>query len=263
MRKQKILLCMLLGLLMMTVACDKQEEAESKPVHVKNEKKQEKHKEKEEVKEEKSISLMDKQLLLSATLGDTETAMKLIKDGANINVEGDKGETPLLAATYQNHVETVKALISAGADIEIQDDKQNSPLLYASKEGYTDIVKLLIDAGTNTKETTRSGGTALIPAAERGHVEVVKELLERTDIDVNYKNDRGWTALLEAIALGNGSDNHKKVIQLLIDHGADVNMADREGTTPLQHAEKRGFKEIVNMLKLAGANEVVQQQPTE
>ena len=37
---------------------------------------------------------MDKQLLLSATLGDTETAMKLIQDGANINVEGDNGETP-------------------------------------------------------------------------------------------------------------------------------------------------------------------------
>ena len=54
---------------------------------------------------------MDKQLLLSATLGDTETAMKLIQDGANINVEGDNGETPVLAATYQNHVETVKALV--------------------------------------------------------------------------------------------------------------------------------------------------------
>ncbi len=123
-RKQKILLCMLLGLLMTVVACDKQEEPESKPVHVKNEKKQEKHKEQEESKEEKSINLMDKQLLLSATLGDTETAMKLIQDGANINVEGDNGETPVLAATYQNHVETVKALIGAGANIEIKDEKK-------------------------------------------------------------------------------------------------------------------------------------------
>ena len=64
---------------------------------------------------------MDKQLLLSATLGDTETAMKLIQDGANINVEGDNGETPVLR-TYQNHVETVKALI--GANIEIKDEKK-------------------------------------------------------------------------------------------------------------------------------------------
>ncbi|MGN4426066.1 ankyrin repeat domain-containing protein [Bacillus cereus group sp. MYBK30-1] len=262
-RKQKILLCMLLGLLMMTVACDKQEEPESKPVQVKNEKKKEKHKEKEEAKEETGINLMDKQLLLSATLGDTETAMKLIKDGANINVEGDNGETPVLAATYQNHVETAKALIDAGADIEIQDEKQSNPFLYASREGYKDIVKLLINAGVNTKETTRSGGTALTSASERGHVEVVKELLEHTDIDVNYKNNRGGTALLEAIVLGNGSENHKKVIQMLIEHGADVNMANSEGTTPLQYAEKRGFKDIANMLRLAGANEVIQQQPTE
>lgn len=263
-RKQKILLCTLLGLLMMVVACDKQEEPESKPVHVKNEKnekKQEKHKEKEKDKEETGINLMDKQLLLSATLGDTETTMKLIKDGANINVEGDNGETPILAAVYQNHIETVKALIDAGADIEIQDEKQSNPFLYASREGYTDIVKLLINAGANTKETTRSGGTALISASERGHVEVVKELLEHTDIDVNYKNNRGGTALLETIVLGNGSDSHKRVIQMLIEHGADVNMANNEGNTPLQHAEKRGFKDIANMLRVAGANEVVQQQP--
>ena len=63
---------------------------------------------------------MDKQLLLSATLGDTETAMKLIQDGANINVEGDNGETPVLAATYQNHVETVKALIGAGLILKLK-----------------------------------------------------------------------------------------------------------------------------------------------
>lgn len=50
--------------------------------------------------------------------------MKLIQDGANINVEGDNGETPVLAATYQNHVETVKALIGAGANIEIKDEKK-------------------------------------------------------------------------------------------------------------------------------------------
>ena len=144
-----------------------------------------KHKEQEESKEEKSINLMDKQLLLSATLGDTETAMKLIQDGANINVEGDNGETPVLAATYQNHVETVKALVQV-LILKLKMRKSN-PLLYASREGYTDIVKVLINAGVNTKETTRSGGTALISASERGHVEVVKELLEHTDIDVNYK----------------------------------------------------------------------------
>lgn len=251
---------MLLGLLMTVVACDKQEEPESKPVHVKNEKKKEKHKEQEEPKEEKSINLMDKQLLLSATLGDTETAMKLIQDGANINVEGDNGETPILAATYQNHVETVKALIGAGANLESKDEKQSNPFLYASREGYTDIVKLLINAGVNTKEITKSGGTALISASERGHVEVVKELLEHTDIDVNYRNARGGTALVEAIVLGNGSESHKKVIQMLIDHGADVNMANKENVTPLQYAEKRGFKDIATMLRVAGANEVVQPQ---
>ncbi|WP_081811115.1 MULTISPECIES: ankyrin repeat domain-containing protein [unclassified Bacillus (in: firmicutes)] len=259
-RKQKFLLFMLLGLFTMIVACEKQEEAESKPVQVKNEKKQEKtHTEEEENKEKKGMNLMDRQLLLSATIGDTETAMKLIKDGANINISGDKGETPVMAATYHNHVETVKALIDAGANIELPDKNKENPFLYASKEGYVDIVKLTIDAGTNIRQTNRHGGTALISAAERGHVEVVKELVDRTDIDVNYKNDFGWTALLKAIAVGNGSENHKQIVQLLIDRGADVNMPDREGITPLQHAENRGFKEIANTLRVAGANEIIKQ----
>ncbi|MDM5187035.1 ankyrin repeat domain-containing protein [Bacillus sp. DX4.1] len=252
-KKSKMLLFMLLGLFIVMAACEEQEEAKpkTKPVQVKHEKKKE---------EKKGENLMDKQLLLSATLGDTETVLKLIKDGANINVIGEQGETPIMAATYHNHMETVKALIEAGADIQLQDKNKDNPFLYASAEGYLEIVKLTIEAGTNTKETNRYG-TALIPAAERGHVEVVRELLTRTDIDVNYINDLGWTALLEAIVLGNGSENHKRVIQLLIENGADVNMPDREGVTPLQHAEKRGFKEMETMLRTAGANEITK-QPT-
>ena len=59
---------------------------------------------------------------------------------------------------------------------------------------------------------------------------------------MNYTNARGGTALVEAIVLGNGSENHKKVIQMLIDHGADVNMANKENITPLQYAEKEVLK---------------------
>lgn len=253
-RKQKKLLFMLLGLFIVTAACEKQGEAEVKPIQVKNEQDHER----KENENEKSADLMDKQLLLSATLGDTETVIKLINDGANINVTGEQGETPVMVATYRNHVEVVEALIAAGADIELQDQNNNNPFLYASAEGYIDIVKLTIDAGTNPGKTNRYGETALILAVKGGHVEVVRELLNRTDIDVNAVNDLGWTALLEAIVLGNNSDNDQQIVQLLIENGADVNKTDREGMTPLQHAEKLEFAEMVTMLKSAGANEVIQ-----
>ena len=97
------------------------------------------------------------------------------------------------------------------------------------------------------------GGTALIPAAERGHVDVVAELLTHSDVDVNHVNNLGWTALLEAIVLSDGGPRHQQIVQLLIAHGATVNLPDKDGVTPLQHARQRGFAVIERLLLQAGA----------
>ena len=75
----------------------------------------------------------------------------------------------------------------------------------------------------------------------------MRELL-RTDIDIDLVNRLGWTALLEAVILGDGGPAHRKIVRLLVDAGADVNLADREGVTPLEHARRRGYNEIVATL---------------
>lgn len=108
-------------------------------------------------------------------------------------------------------------------------------------------------AGADPSVTNRYGGTALIPASEHGYVDVIKELLTSTDIDINHVNDLGWTALLEAVILGNGDKKQQQTVQLLINHGADVNIPDNKNVTPLQHARKRGFKEIEQILLKARA----------
>ncbi|MNZ93033.1 Ankyrin repeats (3 copies) [compost metagenome] len=84
-------------------------------------------------------------------------------------------------------------------------------------------------------------------------MDVIQELLTKTDIDVNHVNHLGWTALLEAIILNNGDERQQQTVQLLIDHGADVNIPDHDGVTPLQHAHEKGFKEIEQILLKAGA----------
>jgi ankyrin repeat protein len=106
--------------------------------------------------------------------------------------------------------------------------------------------------GADLKSTNRYGGTALIPASERGHVETVRLLIE-AGVDVDHVNKLGWTALLEAIILGNGGPQHSQIVQLLVKSGANVNLADRDGVTPLRHARKRGFSEIEKILIAAGA----------
>jgi uncharacterized protein len=196
---------------------------------------------------------VDEQLLLAAESGETQHVLDLLWHGAAINVQDDQGQTPVMRATYAHRTETVDALIRAGADVNIRDNNLDNPLNYASAEGLVDIVRLAIDAHADTRLTNRFGGISLIPAAERGHVEIVWELLTRTDVAVNHVNNLGWTALLEAIILSEGGLAHQQIVQLLVDHGADVHLADKDRVTPLQHARRRGFTAIASTLTKAGA----------
>ena len=196
---------------------------------------------------------MQTQLIAAAERGDTATVRRLLQEGANINARDERGRTPVMAATHGNRVDTVAALIQAGADINIRDNRLDNPFLYAGAEGLLDILKLTIAAGADTRLTNRFGGTALIPAAERGHVAVVEELLTHSNVDVNHVNNLGWTALLEAIELSDGGPRHQQIVQLLVDHGADVNIPDKHGVTPLRHARDRRFQEIERILVQAGA----------
>jgi hypothetical protein len=200
------------------------------------------------------MQTMQTQLIAAAERGDIADVHRLLQQGADINTRDERGRTPVMAATHGNRVEAVAALIQAGADINIRDNQLDNPFLYAGAEGLLDILKLTIAAGADTKLTNRYGGTALIPAAERGHVVVVEELLTHTDVDVNHINNLGWTALLEAIVLSDGGPRHQQIVQLLIDHGANVNIPDKHGVTPLQHARSRGYQAIEGILTQAGAH---------
>jgi len=196
---------------------------------------------------------MDQQLLAAAASGDLAGISAALDGGANVDARDDRGRTALLVATVARQTEAVRVLLEAEPEIDLQDDQLDNPFLYAGAEGLLDILTLVNEAGADPSITNRYGGTALIPASERGHVDVVRYLLEQTDVDIDHVNRLGWTALLEAIVLGNGDASHQEVVRLLIDHGADLDIADKEGVRPLAHARARSQAEIVAMLEAAGA----------
>ncbi|MGG4103452.1 ankyrin repeat domain-containing protein [Paenibacillus lautus] len=198
--------------------------------------------------EKEEVQNMDHELIEYAEQGNTEQVRQLLQSGANINATDEQGRTAVMAATYHNHVGTVEALIQAGADINIRDHQLNNVFLYAGAEGMMEILRLAIEADADVTLTNRFGGTALIPASDRGHVEIVQELLTRTDIDVNHINNLNWTALLEAVILGDGSEQYQRIVKLLLEHGADAGLPDGNGVTPLQHARERGYQEIERIL---------------
>ena len=150
---------------------------------------------------------------------------------------GDTRDRRLLAAAYANDVSAARTLVADGADVNAKDDSEQSAYLIATSEIGDDprLLELTLDAGADVDAKDSYNGTGLIRAAERGHARIVRRLLT-TDIDLDHVNRLGWTALLEAIILGEGGRAHTDTVRLLVDAGADVNLADRDGTTPLTRA---------------------------
>lgn len=194
---------------------------------------------------------LDAELIRAAEAGNVERVQTLLGQGAKVNARDTQGRSALLAATRTNHIEVARVLIQNGADVNLQDNIQDSAHLYAGAAGHVEILKLTLEAGADFKVPNRFGGNALIPACERGHVEVVKLMLT-TKINLDHVNRLGWTCLLEAIILSNGGPKHQEIVRLLVKAGANVNLADGSGVTPLQHARQKGFKEIVAILEETG-----------
>lgn len=193
------------------------------------------------------------ELMQAVVADDIGTVRALLKRGVEVDTVDAQGQTPLLRAVRLNHVAIATALMEAGADVNRQDRIQDSPFLYASAEGRTAILREMLRHAPDVRVYNRYGGNGLIPAAEKGHLENVKLLLEHTDMEVDRVNRLGWTALLEAIVLTDGGPRFQQIIGVLIAHGADVNLADGDGVTPLAHARARGYRQIERMLLEAGA----------
>ena len=189
----------------------------------------------------------DPVLIAAARAGDLTGVQQALAAGASATDQ--EGQTALIAAAYGNHLSVAETLIAAGADVNTPDNSVQSAYLIATSEVDDDprLLKLLLAHGADVAALDSFNGTGLIRAADRGFPAIIATLLA-TQIDVNHVNRLGWTALHEAIILGDGS------VRALIAAGADVNLrSQRDGITPLQHAEARGYSTIANMLQEAGA----------
>ncbi|ACN83287.1 ankyrin repeat domain-containing protein [Brachyspira hyodysenteriae] len=180
--------------------------------------------------------------------GDIKSVKEYIEMGINVNLQDEKRRTPLMIATYKNDVKMVKLLVDNDANVNIQDAKLNSPFLYAGANGMLDIVKLTYKKADTRNVLNIFGGNALIPACEKGHLGTVKFLLENTDIDVNHVNHLSFTALLEVTILGNDNINYVEIVKLLLEHGADKTIKDKNGHDALYYAKARNLKNIEKLL---------------
>jgi uncharacterized protein len=190
-------------------------------------------------------------MLDAAARGDRERIEKLIADGASLDPVDSARQTPLLLAVQGNHLAAAEVLIKAGANINAQAANMDTPWLLAGALGRTDMLRLMIPRGPDLSIRNRFGGNALIPACERAHVDTVKLLLT-TRIDIDHVNNLGWTCLLEIVILGDGGPAHVEVARLVLSAGANPNIADKDGVSPLAHARRKGQGEIAQLIASAG-----------
>lgn len=191
-------------------------------------------------------------LLAAAARNDVAGIGRALAAGAPVDTRDARGRTALLVATDANATDAARALIAAGADVNAKDGQSDSPYLLAGARGHVEILKATLAAGADLRSTNRFGGTALTPACHYGHVEAVRVLLG-TRVELDHVNRLGWTCLLEAVILGDGGPRHVEIVRMVIKAGANPNLADAQGVTPLAHARARGQRAIVDLLLGAGA----------
>jgi uncharacterized protein len=190
----------------------------------------------------------------AAARGDVAEIEKLIAEGEKPNIQDANSRTPLHVAAFLRKHAAAQVLIRLGANPNALDAQRYDIITIAAVNNDLDMLKIAIEGGGDTRAVTSPyAGTALIAAAHRGHVEIVRALIA-AKAPLNHVNNLGWTALLEAVVLGNGGANHTAIVDALVKANADVNVPDRHGTTALGHARSRGYSQIARILERAGAH---------
>ncbi len=189
----------------------------------------------------------------AAQKGDVTQIEKLAASKAELNARDGNGRTPLHVATFARQRDAIRALVKAGADINLLDKDRYDGITIASVADDEETLRVLLSLGGNAKlVTSRYDGTALIAAAHLGHDGVVKQLIA-AGAPLDHVNNLHWTAAIETVVLGNGGLRPQETLRALIKAGANLQLTDRQGNTPLQLAKSRGYADMVQMLEKAGA----------
>jgi len=187
----------------------------------------------------------------AAHKGDVAALKRLLAAGADVNARDGHGRTPLHVATFARQHAVIRALARAGADLNALENDRYDAVTIASVADDEATLRLLLSLGASARQvTSRYDGTALIAAAHLGHDGVVRQLIA-AGAPLDHVNNLHWTAAIEAVVLGDGGPAHQETLAALVKAGANLQLTDRHGQTPLQLAKARGYTAMVRMLEAA------------
>jgi len=187
----------------------------------------------------------------AAATGDVAAIEQLVADGEKPNVQDSHSRTPLIVAAFRRQQAAAQALLRLGANPNARDEDGYDVLTIATVNNDIEMVKTALAAGANAGAVVgRDGGSALISAAQLGFVDIARALIE-AKADIDHVNERGWTALITAVALGNGDKAHTDIVDALVAARADGDIKDSLGRTAIDYARARGYTDMVHILEKA------------
>ncbi len=196
-------------------------------------------------------------LTLALANGNARLVERLLKAGADPKATRWNGETTLMIAAGVGSVEEVRMLLDRGLDVNGAEPKRlQNALMWAASEGHAGVVDLLIQKGANVNAASKGGFTALVFATLKNDAPTVRRILQ-AGADPNY-------ALSDQKILTVATSNRCYAAAVaLLDGGADPNVADRTGSTPLHVAAQAGSLELVKTLLAKGAQPNVRTRPAD
>jgi len=192
--------------------------------------------------------------LFEAVVKQDSTALKKhISTTTNIDERDNYGRTALHVAAYSANHDAMRLLVKAGADPNALENDRYDIVTIAAVANDIQTLRLSLDLGASPSNiTSLDDGTALIAAAHLGHVEVV-QILIRAGAPLDHVNNLNWTALIESIVLGDGGKQHTATLKALVEAGANINLSDGYGRSPLFLARQNGYTAMTKILTMAGA----------
>jgi len=171
----------------------------------------------------------------AAALGDLDAVTKLLDLDLPLHSVDAQGADALLRAAGSGHAALIGLLLDRGADPARAAPSGATPLSAAVTARREDAVATLLERGVAVDSRLPTGGTPLMIAAALGFPEIVTRLLAR-GAQVNARDERGTSSLHAAAQFAfrsSETDGARRVLQLLLEHGADVNAVNVSGQTPL------------------------------
>lgn len=188
-------------------------------------------------------------LLAAAYQGRTAELGRLLQAGADLNQRDSHQRSAVHLATYARQHEALRMLARAGANMNALEFQKYDPVTIAAVANDEPTLALLFELGASARNITSPyHGTALIAAAHLGHAAVVRRLID-AGAPLDHVNNLHWTALIEAVVLGDGGASHTECVRLLLAAGANRLLTDRDGKTALDLARQRGYQAMITLLQ--------------